>query len=300
MPVVHKTKWIVTSLMVVFLAACSSAPKKLPTEAEKEKLTEKQPLPPLSYPYYRVKAGDTLYSIAMRYDKDYKELSKLNNLDEKFTIYVDQKLVLEDENAKPEQKTASVIETTKIVAKPLPPVNKPNNNKAKVEATKPVVSTNNEPKTEIKKPSEPVVKNTPSVGTNVQALAKSGSLTWGWPVNNTNSGQLLKRFSTEGVGSKGIDIAGKRGDSIKASADGVVVYAGEGLVGYGKLIIVRHNDEYITAYAHNDRLIASEGQKVKLGQQIAELGSTGTDREKLHFEIRYKGKPIDPLGILPN
>ena len=300
MQVAQKSKWILTTFTVALLAACSTAPKKLPTEAEKAKLTEKQPLPPLSYPYYRVKAGDTLYSIAMRYDKDYKELSKLNNLDEKFTIYVDQKLVLEDENAKPEEKTASVVESEKIVAKPLPPINKPINNKPKIEPKKPVLSTNNEPKTEIKKTSEPVVKNTPSVGTNVQALAKSGSLTWGWPVNNTNSGQLLKRFSTEGVGSKGIDISGKRGDSVKASADGVVVYAGEGLVGYGKLIIVRHSDEYITAYAHNDRLIASEGQKVKLGQQIAELGSTGTDREKLHFEIRYKGKPVDPLSILPN
>lgn len=297
MPVVYKTKWMVTSLMVVFLAACSSAPKKLPTEAEKEKLTEKQPLPPLTYPYYRVKAGDTLYSIAMRYDKDYKDLSKLNNLDEKFTIYVDQKLVLEDENAKPEQKTVAVVETNKIVAKPLPPVNKP---KPKIEPTKPIVSSNNNPKIANTKANESVVKNTPSVGTNVQAIAKSGSLTWGWPVNNANSGQLLKRFSTEGVGSKGIAIAGKRGDTVKASADGVVVYAGEGLVGYGKLIIVRHSDEYITAYAHNDRLIASEGQKVKLGQQIAELGSTGTDREKLHFEIRYKGKPVDPLSILPN
>jgi lipoprotein NlpD len=129
----------------------------------------------------------------------------------------------------------------------------------------------------------------------VQDTVKNGSLTWAWPM----TGSLLKRFSTEGVGSKGIDIAGKRGDIVKAAADGVVVYAGEGLVGYGKLLIVRHNDEYITAYAHNDRLIATEGQKLKLGQTIAEVGSTGTDKDKLHFEIRYKGKPIDPLTILP-
>jgi len=79
----------------------------------------------------------------------------------------------------------------------------------------------------------------------------------------------------------------------------VVVYSGEGLVGYGKLIILRHNDEYITAYAHNDKLIAAEGQKVKQGQTIAELGSTGAERDKLHFEIRYQGKPVDPLGLLP-
>lgn len=279
-------KWLIPALTVMLLAACSTAPKKLPTDAEKAKLSEsvKQPLPPLSYPYYRVKAGDTLYSIALRHDKDYKELGKLNNLDEKFTIYVDQKLVLEDENS---PKVSTQVETNnKIVAKPLPVV--------KVTSKTPELKVPSNPN--VKKATETVVKNTPSVGTNVQASTKNGSLTWSWPVTGT----LLKRFSTEGVGSKGIDIAGKRGDIVKAAANGIVVYAGEGLVGYGKLIILRHNDEYITAYAHNDRLIANEGQRVKLGQTIAEVGSTGTDRDKLHFEIRYKGKPIDPLTLLPN
>ena len=280
-------KWLIPALTVMLLAACSTAPKKLPTDAEKTKLSEsvKQPLPALSYPYYRVKAGDTLYSIALRHDKDYKDLGKLNNLDEKFTIYVDQKLVLEDETS-PKANTQAVT-NTKITAKPLPVVKA--TNKAPEVNKNPVNS-------DTKKATETVVKNTPSVGTNVQASTKNGSLTWSWPMTGT----LLKRFSTEGVGSKGIDIAGKRGDIVKAAADGVVVYAGEGLVGYGKLIILRHNDEYITAYAHNDRLIANEGQRIKLGQTIAEVGSTGTDRDKLHFEIRYKGKPIDPLTMLPN
>ncbi|HQV21712.1 MAG: peptidoglycan DD-metalloendopeptidase family protein [Moraxellaceae bacterium] len=269
-------KYLVSALMLSVLTACSTISKS-PSDANvTDAVTVKQPLPPLSYPYYRVKAGDTLYSIAMRNDKDYKELGRLNKLDEKYTIYVDQKLVLEDENA-PATKTQAV-ETSKIVAKPLP-------------VTKPTPNT----VTEVKKPTDTVVKTAPSVGSNVQDTVKNGSLTWTWPM----SGTLLKRFSTEGVGSKGIDIAGKRGDIVKAAADGVVVYAGEGLVGYGKLLIVRHNDEYISAYAHNDRLIATEGQKIKLGQTIAEVGSTGTDKEKLHFEIRYKGKPIDPLTILP-
>lgn len=273
----HSThKWLVSALMLSVLAACTTTKKQAvrvmpPVKAETPVEAEavKQPLPPLSYPYYRVKAGDTLYSIAMRNDKDYKELGRLNNLDEKYTIYVDQKLLLEDENAPSTQ----AIEKTKISAKPL--------------AAKPVVVA--------KKTDEAIAKTPPSVGSKVQDTTKNGSLTWSWPV----SGTLLKRFSTEGVGSKGIDIAGKRGDIVKSAADGVVVYAGEGLVGYGKLLIVRHNDEYISAYAHNDRLIATEGQKVKLGQNIAEVGSTGTDKEKLHFEIRYKGKPIDPLSMLP-
>jgi lipoprotein NlpD len=221
----------------------------------------------------------------LRFDKDYRELARINDLDEKFTIYVDQQLRLDTVDA--DTPAPSTIAATK----PVNVVNKPLVAKPLKDPKESVAST-----TTIKKPSETIIKNTPSVGSNVQATVKGGSLTWGWPV----TGQLLKQFSREGVGSKGIDIAGKRGDIVKASADGVVVYAGEGLVGYGKLIILRHNDEYITAYAHNDRLIAGEGQRVKIGQNIAELGSTGTDRDKLHFEIRYKGKPIDPLTILPN
>jgi lipoprotein NlpD len=270
-------KWFLSALTISVLAACSTISKSPSDSNVTDAVVVKQPLPPLSYPYYRVKTGDTLYSIAMRNDKDYKELGRLNKLDEKYTIYVDQKLVLEDENASTTKTQA--IENTKITAKPLA-------------STKPATTASN---TTVKKPTETVTKSTPSVGTNVQDTVKNGSLTWSWPM----TGSLLKRFSTEGVGSKGIDIAGKRGDIVKAAADGVVVYAGEGLVGYGKLLIVRHNDEYITAYAHNDRLIATEGQKLKLGQTIAEVGSTGTDKDKLHFEIRYKGKPIDPLTILP-
>ena len=275
-------KGMVVVLAAAMLAACSSAPKKTaavvtPTKTTKPKLTQASP------PYYRVKAADTLYSIAMRYDKDYRELARINDLDEKFTIYVDQQLRLDTADAD------TSAPSTVVATKPMNASTKP------IVAT-PLKDTPSSSANSTKKPAETVVKNPPSVGSNVQAISKSGSLSWGWPV----SGQLLKRFSSEGVGSKGIDIAGKRGDIVKASAEGVVVYAGEGLVGYGKLIILRHNDEYITAYAHNDRLIAGEGQRVKLGQTIAELGSTGTDRDKLHFEIRYKGKPIDPLAILPN
>ncbi|WP_239987168.1 peptidoglycan DD-metalloendopeptidase family protein [Agitococcus lubricus] len=279
-----KNSWLAPTLVALLMTGCASVSKKEATppapntnavKTEKPKLTQAAP------PTYRVKAGDTLYSISVRFDKDYRELAKINNLDEKFTIYVDQQLRLDTADAD------TPAPATVPATKPIP-------------SNKPIVATpikDPTPSTTVaKKPAETVVKNTPSVGTNVQAISKSGSLTWSWPI----TGQLLKRFSSEGVGSKGIDIAGKRGDIVKASADGVVVYAGEGLVGYGKLIILRHNDEYITAYAHNDRLIASEGQRVKLGQTIAEVGSTGTDRDKLHFEIRYKGKPIDPLTILPN
>ena len=98
---------------------------------------------------------------------------------------------------------------------------------------------------------------------------------------------------------KGIDIAGKRGDPIVAVAAGKVVYAGTGIVGFGELLIVKHNEVYLSAYGHNDSLLVAEGQQVRAGQKIAEKGSSGTDKVKLHFEIRREGKPIDPMRILP-
>ncbi len=99
---------------------------------------------------------------------------------------------------------------------------------------------------------------------------------------------------------KGVDIAGKAGDPVVAAADGRVVYAGSSLRGYGNLIIVKHNNTYLTAYAHNQTLIVKEGQVVKKGQQIAEMGSSDSDRVKLHFEVRRQGRPIDPLKMLPD
>jgi lipoprotein NlpD len=98
---------------------------------------------------------------------------------------------------------------------------------------------------------------------------------------------------------KGIDIAGNTGDPVVAVAAGKVVYAGTGIVGFGELLIVKHNDEYLSAYGHNDRLLVTEGQVVAAGQTIAEKGSSGTDTVKLHFEIRKEGKPIDPQRVLP-
>ena len=98
---------------------------------------------------------------------------------------------------------------------------------------------------------------------------------------------------------KGIDIAGQLGQPVKAAANGSVVYAGRGLLGYGDMIIIKHNETYLSAYAHNSRLLVKEGDQVKAGQTIAEMGSTGSDRVKLHFEIRRRGQPVDPLGYLP-
>jgi lipoprotein NlpD len=118
---------------------------------------------------------------------------------------------------------------------------------------------------------------------------------WAWPIK----GQIIGHYGSGGLGNKGLDIAGRRGDAVLAAADGVVVYVGTGLVGYGKLIIIRHNNNYLSAYAHNDRFYVNEGDGVKVGEKIADVGSSGADRDELHFEIRRQGKPVDPLQYLP-
>jgi lipoprotein NlpD len=117
---------------------------------------------------------------------------------------------------------------------------------------------------------------------------------WRWPAD----GSLVGRFQS-GDAIPGIQIAGKSGDPVRAAADGVVVYSGNGLVGYGELVIIKHNDSFLSAYGHNRKRLVKEGQRVSGGQQIAEMGSTGTTRNELEFQIRKDGNPVDPLGYLP-
>lgn len=126
-------------------------------------------------------------------------------------------------------------------------------------------------------------------------VAPVASLPWGWPAD----GALISTYQAGNPTRQGIDIAGNAGDPVRAAADGTVVYSGSGLVGYGELIIVKHNDQWLTAYGHNRKRLVSEGAVVKAGQQVGELGSTGATRNMLHFEIRLNGKPVDPQLYLP-
>ena len=123
----------------------------------------------------------------------------------------------------------------------------------------------------------------------------SSNVSWRWPA----SGRIIQGFSSTDGGNKGIDIGGSRGQAVNAAAAGTVVYAGNALRGYGNLIIIKHNDDYLSAYAHNESILVKEQQQVKSGQQIAKMGSSGTNGVKLHFEIRYKGKSVDPIRYLP-
>lgn len=136
----------------------------------------------------------------------------------------------------------------------------------------------------------PAPSPTPSPTTVIKS-----NISWRWPAD----GALVGRFVSADVTKQGVDIAGSSGQPVRATAPGVVVYSGAGLVGFGELIIIKHSDQWLSAYGHNRKRLVNEGQSVKAGEQIAEMGRTGTTRDMLHFEIRYNGKPVDPLLYLP-
>ena len=150
------------------------------------------------------------------------------------------------------------------------------------------------------KPSRPATSSAstrpaPKPAAPVAAPPAASSLGWRWPTD----GNVFGSFAAGDPTRQGIDIAGKAGQPVRAAADGVVVYSGSGLVGYGELVIVKHNDQWLSAYGHNRARLVNEGQLVKAGQQIAEMGRSGAARDMLHFEIRYNGKPVDPQQYLP-
>jgi len=144
------------------------------------------------------------------------------------------------------------------------------------------------------RPASPATGAAPVATASTPAPVASG-FNWRWPADGVVVGSYVAGEATK----QGIDIAGTNGQAVKAAADGVVVYSGAGLVGYGELIIIKHNEQWLSAYGHNRKRLVNEGQTVKAGQQIAEMGRSGATRDMLHFEIRYNGKPVDPIGYLP-
>lgn len=145
-------------------------------------------------------------------------------------------------------------------------------------------------------PSTPATPARVPASTPAAPAPVASSLAWRWPAD----GAVADTFAAGDPTRQGIDIAGKAGVPVRAAADGVVVYSGSGLVGYGELVIVKHNDQWLSAYGHNRARLVNEGALVKAGQQIAEMGRSGASRDMLHFEIRYNGKPVDPLRYLPS
>ncbi len=268
------------------LAGCSSHPssgvrvvdRSNGGSASTSAASERQPV---TTGQYRVKRGDTLFSIAFRYGWDYKALASRNNIPEPYTIHPGQTIRFGDGSSASAPVAAAQTETStspsgsfKVTRRPIIFTPVPGAPGQKAAAPAPVAAA-----------PEPVP---------VPAGEKIAG-GWTWPAN----GVLIGKFASNGSLNKGVDIAGELGQPVFAASDGSVVYAGSGLRGYGELVIIKHSDTYVSAYGHNRRLLVREGQQVKAGQTIAEMGSTGTDRVKLHFEIRRQGKPVDPLQFLP-
>lgn len=245
---------------------------------------------------YVVKAGDTLHSIALDHGLDYRELAEWNGLSNVNLIRVGQRLRLRAPGAV--AVTAPVTSPPAVVGKPIGSapataggmvsepvaVKVPYSDQAWALMSKPA-------------PTGPAVVAKSDVRPEEKSVAASGDdekLDWAWPTG----GKLLTVFN-ENTNLKGIGIAGKLGQPVLASAPGKVLYSGDGIRGYGKLIIIKHNNAYLSVYAHNSVLAVKEGQSVVKGQKIAEMGNTDADQVKLHFEIRRYGKPVDPSRLLP-
>ncbi|MBV6289003.1 peptidoglycan DD-metalloendopeptidase family protein [Pseudomonas aegrilactucae] len=266
---------VIALALGTLVSGCSSTSSSSVGVVDRNNAAPKRPV--VTTGQYVVRPGDTLFSIAFRYGWDYKELAARNGIAAPYTIRPGQAI-----------RFGSATGTSS--------------------GSRVVTSTSPSSKTTVtRRPAgtPPPAKTTPTSGSTAPAVVATTPVQvpasersaggWAWPAN----GVLIGKFASNGSLNKGIDIAGDLGQPVFAASDGSVVYAGSGLRGYGELVIIKHSDTYVSAYGHNRRLLVREGQQVKVGQTIAEMGSTGTDRVKLHFEIRRQGKPVDPLQFLP-
>jgi len=291
-----KTRFILLLLVSFLFTACSSE-KSL---GDKVKNWD---------PYqYSVQHGDTLYSIAWRYDLDFKALAQWNKIPHPFTIFPGQRLKMKGPEIIPAGKT--------YLFGSLP---KPDNNLVRKPATvekvldysdpdnvpkaPPLVASSGYKKSSptISKPSNKAQSRQKKSKQNVSVSSQSakyftkGKLKWSWPIK----GKVISTYAANNHDRKGIDIKGISGQKIKSAGRGVVVYSGGGLISYGNLIIIKHNDRFLSAYAHNKKLLVKEGTAVKKGQTIAIIGKKPNVTNLLHFEIRKDGKPVNPLLYLP-
>lgn len=249
--------------------------------------------------YYTVRRGDTLYTIALDHGLDYKELVEWNNITNPNVIRVGQQLRLKapvSGAVTTPLKTAPAVGGTPVGS--APPLASAEAVKSQPKAIKMPYS--DQALAQLSgaqfKPAETVIAKLEPRPAEKPAVSEEDDekVDWGWPAG----GKLLSAFN-ESTNLKGIGIAGKPGQPVIASAPGKVLYSGDGIRGYGKLVIIKHNKAYLSVYAHNSQLLVKEGQNVVKGQRIAEMGNTDSAQIKLHFEIRRFGKPIDPIKLLP-
>lgn len=312
------TRLLAALLPAFLLAGCLTQPPA-PSVDRSPSAQSKSAAPVPSGPgYYAVKKGDTLYRIALEHGQDYRDIAGWNNITNLNSIKEGQVLRVAPPGAadqsggavvskpvavgsavetRPLDKAAPAAAAVPEGVKREPKVNKePYSDEAYArlgrsgETLDKPAEVKPEPKPEAKVEPKPESAPTPAPA---HTAAGSDDIGWIWP----SAGKVLTPFSESG--NRGLDIGGKAGDPVFAAGDGKVVYAGNGLRGYGQLVIVKHNNTFLSAYAHNQKILVKEGQQVGKGQKIAEMGNTDSDVVKLHFEIRRQGKPIDPLTYLP-
>lgn len=281
-------------IILLALTGCSSSGGRAPvTDLTRNKHTRsslyvKKHSSPPQKTTYKVKAGDTLYSLAWKTGLDVNTLARRNKLSSPYIIHPGQLLILSN---KGQNKKANAIpkkvKTTSLSQKKA--------GKTSVRNTGQSGDKNSSKKVEQKKAKAYSGKKSKLEAEKSQKKVRGKINHWRWPVQ----GKLTKTFASSQVGMRGVSIANRRGTAIYAAASGQVVYAGNGLRGYGNLIIIKHNSDYLSAYAHNDKLLVVENEQIKENQKIAIMGDSGTSSVHLHFEIRYRGKSVDPLRYLP-
>lgn len=270
--------WLLVVAASVLLAACAPWQPASERSRQPESRPEKRVIesPPS---FYRVRRGDTLYSITFRYGLDWRNVARWNDIGAPYTIRPGQELRM---SAPPEPPPREVA--ARESAKPEPSGG--GNEKPVNEAASGA------------KPEKPVDKTpadrSAAASTASGATRTVGGVAWQWPTE----GRLARRFDPADT-RKGIGVAGKMGQDVFAAAAGQVVYSGTALIGYGELIIIKHSDKLLSAYGHNRRRLAGEGDRVKRGEKIAEMGRGDRQEEMLHFEIRRNGEPVNPLDYLP-
>jgi lipoprotein NlpD len=293
-------------ILAGMLAACASTHTSAPV-AERRIGPAPVAKPAENPGSYTVKKGDTLYRIALDFGQNYRDLVAWNNLDNPNDIKVDQVLRVAPPDTPAKRggaqvgavATASGVETRALSAPPPAAANVPNKSSPHGEKRPYSDAT----LAEMQKPDgmmAPQSSARPASSVESTATEKAETATateeavsWTWPAE----GKVVSSFNE---GRKGIDIAGKSGQPVLAAGAGKVMYAGSGIRGYGNLVIVKHTNNLLSAYAHNKTILVKEGQNVAKGQKIAEMGDSDTDGVKLHFEIRQQGKPVDPTKFLPN
>jgi lipoprotein NlpD len=318
----------ILAVSAIFVAGCMSQPPA-PTVDRSTSSQARASAPAGSGAgYYTVKKGDTLYRIALENGQDYRDVVVWNSITNPNSIKEGQVLRIAPPGAAPAVAGGAVVAqpvvtTPQVESRPLDApgksasfpaaaaalaegvkreprggkepysdeayarLNKTGDVAAKAPVAAPAEAAT-APRVDAKSEAKPEARPEPE-----PAAAGPDDVAWQWP----SSGKVISPFSE--AGNKGIDFAGKSGDSVLAAADGKVVYVGTGIRGFGQLLIVKHNATFLSAYAHNRKILVAEGQQVTRGQKIAEMGNTDSDMVKLHFEIRKQGKPTDPLAFLP-